>query len=690
MKKALCILLAAIFIASVLTSCAGVGTTAAIGSHIRVTSSDALDAAAWLESRLGERLSDSVVIGTDAAEYDVDVSTLEADGFFIRSFGREDVLFAKTPEGLDRAVRKYAKMVEAGAVTDVTYHEGARVKRIEIAGRDVSEYTIYTEDEPHILAAANELSARIAEACGVSLAVVTDEPAAPYVALRYVHDEALGYVGHRWSVSEEGVVIECSDAYRSTSASYAVRRFLEKNLGWMGLIYGIEDLPGADLLSIDAGTAFEEKAAFDWARPASGTTVLKYDRLTNNDGFYGERMYCCHGMQSSRFAGDLSVSPEHNWALDQPCWLDETFYEAAREDIVAYIESRVAAGAKLGEDLCFVDVSHGDNSNWCKCKNCQKMYKAEGTHAAEVLTWVNALSDDLNETYPGIRYGVFAYEMTKKPPKTIKPNEHVTISFCYDRCCSAHPLDGSKCTSLDQWEVSGHSNPELTAMLERWLEICDYVSVWDYYMSNGLLSLSFIHNVRDDLRAFYDMGVKQVFGCADDAGFTGNWIAFSLISELYWNIDMSDEEYDALYDRLLRTFYGDAAGDMRQYFDILGRIHEYGSCRTCWGALMEDPSTFLAVDADTYAARYDALFEIIERAARLADSATEEARMTMISCSVIYTGSLCAYPIAKAAGDAARMDELCRRYALLDERLKRYGMDDAVEYKPALKDNFPD
>ena len=68
-----------------------------------------------------------------------------------------------------------------------------------------------------------------------------------------------------------------------------MRRFLEKNLGWMGLIYGMEDLPAADLVSIEAGTSFEESPAFDWSRPASGTTVLKYDELTNNDGFYGER-----------------------------------------------------------------------------------------------------------------------------------------------------------------------------------------------------------------------------------------------------------------------------------------------------------------------------------------------------------------------------------------------------------------
>ena len=691
MKRLISLFLAAVMLAAALASCAASPQArASFAANIRLTSSDAADAAEWLTDRLGDKLTDKLVIGTDADGYGVDVSALEADGYVIRALGDEVALFARTPDGLDRAVRKYAKTVEAGSsAEDVTYHEGYRVKRIEIAGRDISEYTIYCEDDEPMKSAAEELASRIAQANGAALSVSTVEPSAPYIALKYVHDDALGNVGHRWSVTEEGVVIECSDGYQSTSASYAVRRFLEKNLGWMGLIFGIEDLPAADLVSIDVGTAFEEKVAFEWARPCSSTTI-KYDKQLNADGFYGERMYCCHGMQNNRFASDLSASPNHNWAVDQPCWLDDTFYETAREDIVAYIESRVKAGAKVGEDFTFIDVSHGDNSNWCKCTKCRRMYTAEGTHAAEVLTWINALSDDLNETYPGLIYGVFAYEMTKKPPKTIKPNEHVTVSFCYDRKCSSHPLDGTKCTSLDQWEVRGHSNPELTSMLESWLEICDYVTVWDYCMSNGLLSMSFLHTARDDLRFLYDIGVKQVFGCSDDNGFSGNWIAFSLMSELYWDINMSDKEYDALYERMLRAFYGDAAVDMRQYFDMLARVEQYGACRTCWGAYMESPEYSLAVDADSYSPKYDALFETIEGAIALANSTIEEERMTMISCTVIYTGSLCAYPKAQAAHDTARMDELSRRYSMIDARLRRFGMEDVMDISPTLEEIFPE
>ena len=78
MKKLLSLTLAAIFIASVLASCAGKAPAATVGSKIRLTSSDAADAAAWLEARLGDKLTDSVVLGTNADGYAVDVSALEA------------------------------------------------------------------------------------------------------------------------------------------------------------------------------------------------------------------------------------------------------------------------------------------------------------------------------------------------------------------------------------------------------------------------------------------------------------------------------------------------------------------------------------------------------------------------------------------------------------------------------------
>ena len=465
----------------------------------------------------------------------------------------------------------------------------------------------------------------------------------------------------------------------------------------MGLIFGFDDLPAADLVTVPVGEAREEKVAFDYVL-SNSSQHARYDTLPRGGGGYGIQTFSCHGMQGNRFAGALS--PSHNWTWEQPCWLDGTFYDFARDDIVDYIERRLASGAVIGEDFIFVDVAHGDNQNWCQCKKCLKMYGQEGTHAAEILTWINALSDELDVIYPGLYYGIFAYEQTKKPPKTIRPNEHIFVTFCYDRACSSHPLDGTKCTSLDQWPA--YSNRDLADWIGTWREMTDKISVWYYGMGNSLLSMSFLHTVRDDVRYFRDLGIKSLMWEAHEMGFMpSNWIAHCLHSELIWDVDMSDTEYDALYERLLRLFYGDAANDMRLYLDIIGHVEQKGGCYNCWGGLAGNDQPFAVPFSDSLFAReYDKLFSIIERASSLADSAIEEERMLMTSCSLIYAGSLCAYPAAKAAGDTARMDELCRRYDLINERLTRYGMDMTngetmvtlwpVDYKLTLKEIFPD
>ena len=113
MKRILTVILSLILLSSFILTL-GVSRRPAQNALIRTTSSDAADAAAWLGERLGERLTQRVVIGTDADAYGVDVSSLEDDGYFIRAVDGETALFAKTADGLDRAVRRYAKAIEAG------------------------------------------------------------------------------------------------------------------------------------------------------------------------------------------------------------------------------------------------------------------------------------------------------------------------------------------------------------------------------------------------------------------------------------------------------------------------------------------------------------------------------------------------------------------------------------------------
>ena len=684
MKKSLCILLAAIFLASVLASCA---VPAAVGPKIRLTSSDAADAAAWLEARLGERLADGVVLGTDADGYALDLSTLEDDGFFIRACGGEDVLLAKTPDGLDRAVRKYAKTVESGAaITDVTYHEGARVKRIELAGRDIAEYTVYCEDEKNMLSAANGFAANVKRACGAELAVSTGGAAAPYIEIAYVHDETLGTCGYRWSVGEDGLSIECSDENKPSSAYYAFTRFLVTELDWFGLDNGYEDLPCAEVVSIPAGKTGGEVNDFDNPDLLYGDTIISWDRFENRSCSsrpMSSLHVCCHGLQNYRFAADLSRSPDANWAYDQPCYLDEYFLELSIEDVREYIEKRGKEQATGSGHPFFVDIAAPDNSAWCGCRQCSKMYRDEGgTQAGAVITWANALSEALAGEYPNVIYGVFAYAGSNKPPKNVRPNKYLHITYCYDGCCSAHSLDGADCEKAPHISGQIYSNREMTAQLRRWCEISDNVYVWFYGLGNRLLSMAFTRTIREDLRFFRDAGVRGMFWNNDDFGCTSGKAAMWLGASMIWDVDMPDEELDAIYDRILRVMYGDAAEAVKAYFTAIENMQRSGACATCWW-WGQAVSPQLFATAEMWKTQFDGLYELLEMAIPLADSALEQRRIEMISCGCIYTGAMSSYFAAYNAGDDARVAELSRRYSQIDERMTKYG-EDMTAYLPGL------
>ena len=511
MKKELSLMLAALMLASLLCSCAGTRTDA-IAANVRVTSSDASDAAAWITERLGE-IPDRLVLGTDASAYGIDVSALETDGYIIRDLGGEVALFARTADGLDRAARRYAKAAESGAkIGDVTYHEGYRVKQIEIAGRDISEYTVYCADDARLISAAKELSARIAEANGVSLTVSTDEPRAPYIALCYVHDESLSTVGYRWSVTEDGLTVECSDGYSAASPGCAVKRFLEKALDWFGLSYGIEELTPSDFIEIAVGESGGETNAFKYVYPYGDNYSVGDDRRFGLAVPYSIP-HCCHGLSGNCFAGELSVTGD--WGTDQPCYLDDEFYELSVTDVSAYIERHLAAGYVIGENFFFVDIAAGDNDNWCQCKNCRKMFKNEGyTESGAVVTWANKLTETLSEDYPGLAYGIFAYAGSNKPPKTVVPNEHVYITFCYDMSCDVHTHSGADCTGDALFYTSGpqdHRTVTLAKYLEDWTLLTDNMYIWFYGMELSLHSASYVDIIVDDMRYYASLGVCGLF-----------------------------------------------------------------------------------------------------------------------------------------------------------------------------------
>ena len=122
MRKIISLGLVSLMIVSVLASCAPAADQ--LDPAITLASSDAHANAEWLDERL-DVIPDDVVMGIGSNEnYGIDLSDFEEDGYIMRSIGGDVLLFGASEDGLDRAVRAYAKAAVNGTTEnlDENYH----------------------------------------------------------------------------------------------------------------------------------------------------------------------------------------------------------------------------------------------------------------------------------------------------------------------------------------------------------------------------------------------------------------------------------------------------------------------------------------------------------------------------------------------------------------------------------------
>ena len=668
MKKTISVILAAVIAASAV-SCAAAPTDALLTPHsslLTSTSSTAYADKAWLSSRLGE-VPDSVTVGT-ADQLGIDMTGFENDGYIIRTNDGETVVCGKTADGLDRAVRKYAKAYEAGEVPDTTYHEGYRIKDLRIAGNPISDYTIVVPEDHHanIDFAARELARLIEKGTGVALPTAVGTADGHRIVFTTTDDPELRGDGYRYEVKDGDLVF--TGAY-DRGCSNAVWRFLEKELGWLSLTYGTSYLTEADLIDFPEGLSGGETPAFDFVEYY---TVYNYNKDNERSAMTAAEKTstvltnCCHGMQGSGFAGDA-----YDLTVEQMCNTSDEQYEIFYENATAYIERRLAAGDVIGKTFLAIDIAQGDNDGWCDCVSCRKLYQKEGSQAGPVVYLANRFCDDIRDLYPGLLVQIFAYSYTKKPPKNLIPDENVRVTFCYDMCCMNHHLDGTECGTNYLW--NGLNNKVLAEYFDKWAAISKDIYVW-YYIFTLSVQYTMVDNIYGDIRYLRDHGARGIFFEIEANGVGIAGVEYSLLNEMNWNTGMTEAEYEDFLCSMLKKEYGDGWDNIRQYIDIWERSQNLVPCWQGWGFLnmysWDDRYDIAFVERN-----FDSMRTLVEDAIPLCASAYEERNTELFSCAALFYGIYSCYFRAEARGDSARLAELSDYYDLMIERYIKNGYD---------------
>ncbi len=413
---------------------------------------------------------------------------------------------------------------------------------------------------------------------------------------------------------------------------YGVYGLLEDHLGCRWFIPGVSRIPKADklvLLHLDEvrKPILEYREPFvtecfngDWAarNRMNGNSM----RLTEKHG--GAVTY-----QGFVHTFDTLVPPEKYFdehpeyfsLVDGKRLKDRTQLCCTNPDVMRIVTEGVRQWMRDNPNATVFSVSQNDWFNFCKCDNCTALAEAEDSQMGPMLHLVNHVAREVRDEFPGKAVDTLAYQYTRKPPKTMRPEPNVIIRLCSIECDFSHPFE----------ERARRENAAFADDLEAWAKISQRLWVWNYNTSFSHYLVPYPNlNVRGpNIRFMIKNNVRGIFEqdvyTTPHGEFSG--LSGYLGAKLLWN---PDYDTDTAINDFLAGVYGDAATPLRLYLDL---IHD----------AVKDPKTNMHIWigpnvkflTDKLLKRADALFDAAEKAVANDPETLERVRCARLS--VDYT-----------------------------------------------------
>ena len=290
-------------------------------------------------------------------------------------------------------------------------------------------------------------------------------------------------------------------------------------------------------------------------------------------------------------------------------------------DVLRIVTAAILKELKENPEQTNVAVGQNDNNNHCQCPSCAAIDEREGTPMGSLLTFVNAVADEVAKTHPKVKVGTLSYQYSRTPPKTLRPRPNVQIQLCSIECCQIHPIDDPDCPN----------NVAFCEDLADWGKICDDVSIWSYNtnFANYLLPCPNLRTIGPNIRFFAGSNAKAINmqGAWNSGGAEFSDLRNYMVSGMLWDPSRSAR---VLMDEFLDLYYGRAAPPIRRFIDF---VHDTVESKK----IHPDHSG----DAEEYgidAAIAQAGIEAFAEAMTLAENDTFKAR--------IGKASICAYRAA--------------------------------------------
>lgn len=201
-----------------------------------------------------------------------------------------------------------------------------------------------------------------------------------------------------------------------------------------------------------------------------------------------------------------------------------------------------------------------DNVTACRCDRClavdgnSEPYLGMVNVSESYFQLMAKVAAETATIQPDTRIGVFAYQITNAPPRTVKHiGENVDVVLCQD---TAQYFDDNH-RKLDQ------------AMSVEWVRKCGHVRFYDYIGLSYWTPRYFPHILADQMRHLAKVGVAG-YGTHSGTMLDSSMPMFYLLNRLMWNANL---DADVLIDEMLNSLYGPAVKPIRQF---------YAHWEACW------------------------------------------------------------------------------------------------------------
>jgi len=242
-------------------------------------------------------------------------------------------------------------------------------------------------------------------------------------------------------------------------------------------------------------------------------------------------------------------------------------------ELVDVVTAAVLEEIKKNPTARNINIAQMDNSSFCTCPNCAAIDAREESHAGATLALVNAVAERVEKSHPDVLISTYAYDYTRKPPKTIKPRRNVMVQLCSIECCDFHAIDDPACPL----------NRPFCQDMEQWKKISKHLFIWHYNTNfkGYLLPFPNLRSIGRSVDYFAKNNGRGVFMQAAGNGFSTELsdLRNYVMARCLWKPGR-DSWKEA--EEFCRLHYAESAGPilayLKYYHELVGKSGAHPTC----------------------------------------------------------------------------------------------------------------